>query len=91
MRLIDYFDRGLHRNPQSLCLTAGHRQLSFVQTSVLTHKIGNGLIAHNMKTEMVGAVLSPNDIDAFTCILGILRAGMAWMPINARNSLDDTI
>ncbi len=91
MRLIDYFDRGLHRNPQSLCLTDGHRQLSFVQTSVLTHKIGNGLIAHHMKPEMVGAVLSPNDMDAFTCILGILRAGMAWMPINARNSLDDNI
>lgn len=40
---------------------------------------------------MAAAVLSHNDVDAFACILGILRAGLAWMPLNARNSLDDNL
>ena len=91
MRLIDYFDRGVSRNPQGVCLIDGERTLTFTQTSELTHRLANGLIAHSMKPLMVGAVLSPNDIDAFACILGLLRAGMAWMPLNARNSLDDNI
>ena len=91
MRLIDYFDRGVSRNPQGACLIDGERTLTFTQTSELTHRLANGLIAHSMKPLMVGAVLSPNDIDAFACILGLLRAGMAWMPLNARNSLDDNI
>ena len=91
MRLIDYFDRGVSRNPQGACLIDGERTLTFTQTSELTHRLANGLIAHSMKPLMVGAVLSPNGIDAFACILGLLRAGMAWMPLNARNSLDDNI
>lgn len=89
MRLIDYFDRGVSQNPLGVCLNDGERKLTFVETSELTHRMANGLIANGMKPLMVGAVLSPNDMDAFACILGILRAGMAWMPLNARNSLDD--
>lgn len=91
MRLIDYFDRGVSRNPKGVCLTDGQRSLSFTETSAITHRIGKGLIENGMKPQMVGAVLSPNDIDAFACILGILRAGLAWMPLNARNSLEDNI
>lgn len=91
MRLIDYFDRGATRNPQGACLIDGDRSLTFAETSTLTHRMANGLIAGGMRPLMVGAVLSPNDMDAFACILGILRAGMAWMPLNARNSLEDNI
>jgi len=91
MRLIDYFDRGVRRNPQGACLIDGARSLSFTETSECTHRIANGLMANGMQPLQVGAVLSPNDMDAFTCILGILRAGMSWMPLNARNSLDDNI
>ena len=91
MRLIDYFDRGLSRNPHGVCLTDGHRSLTFTETGELTHRIAAGLIAHGMRPQMVGAVLSHNEIDAFACILGILRAGMAWMPLNARNSLEDNV
>ena len=57
----------------------------------MTHRIGSGLIANGLAPQAVAAVLSPNDIDAFACILGILRAGCAWMPLNARNALDDNI
>ena len=91
MRLIDYFDRGVTRNPHGACLVDGERSLSFTETSELTHRLANGLIAGGMQPLMVGAVLSPNDMDAFACILGILRAGMAWMPLNARNSLEDNV
>ena len=91
MRLIDYFDRGVTRNPHGACLIDGERSLSFTETSELTHRLANGLIAGGMQPLMVGAVLSPNDMDAFACILGILRAGMAWMPLNARNSLEDNV
>lgn len=91
MRLIDYFDRGASRNPSGVCLTDGQRSLTYTQTSELTHRIGQGLIANGMQPQTVGAVLSPNDMDAFACILGILRAGMAWMPLNARNSLEDNV
>ena len=91
MRLIDYFDRGAALYPDRVCLTDERRSLSFREVRSLTHRIGNGLAGHGIRPQRVGAVLSHNDIDAFTCILGILRAGCAWMPLNARNSLEDNI
>ena len=91
MRLIDYFDRGVSRCPDRVCLTDERRSLTFRETATLTHRIANGLIANGITPATAAAVLSHNDIDAFACILGILRAGGAWMPINARNSLDDNV
>lgn len=91
MRLIDYFDRGATLHPERVCLTDESRSLSFREVRRFTNRVGNGLIAHGVRPQRVGAVLSHNDIDAFACILGILRAGCAWMPLNARNSLEDNI
>ena len=89
MRLIDYFDRGAKRYPERVCLTDERRQLSYREVEALTHRIGLALIANGIEAQTVGAVLSHNDIDAFACILGLLRAGCAWMPVNARNSVED--
>jgi acyl-CoA synthetase (AMP-forming)/AMP-acid ligase II len=89
MRLIDFFDRGAAMYPERACMTDERRTLSFREVGALTHRIGSGLIANGIAPQAVAAVLSPNDIDAFACILGILRAGCAWMPLNARNSLED--
>lgn len=91
MRLIDFFDRGASLYPDRVCLTDEVRSRSFREVATLTHRIGNGLIANSLKPQAVAAALSPNDIDAFACILGILRAGCAWMPLNARNAIDDNI
>ncbi|MBU3738021.1 MAG: AMP-binding protein [Rhodoferax sp.] len=89
MRLIDHFDRGALRHPDGVCLTDGRRSLSYADTRTLSCRIAQALIGSGMQPRMAGAVLSHNDMDAFACILGILRSGMAWMPLNARNSLDD--
>jgi len=91
MRLIDFFDRGVALDPERACLADKHRSLSFREVQRRTHRIANQLIAGGLTPQAVGAVLSPNDIDAFSCILGILRGGGAWMPLNARNAVDDNI
>lgn len=91
MRLIDFFDRGVSLNPHRPCLVNSSSTQSFRDVQLRTHRIGSNLVRGGMKPEMVGAVLSHNDVTAFECILGILRAGGAWMPLNARNSIDDNI
>lgn len=34
-----------------------------------------------------GAVLAPNDALGFVCSLGLLRAGVAWIPLNPRDAI----
>jgi acyl-CoA synthetase (AMP-forming)/AMP-acid ligase II len=91
MRLIDFFDRGAVLFPDRPCLVGGGVSLSFRETQRRTHQIASRLIARGLAPQAGAAVLSPNDADAFSCILGILRAGSAWMPLNARNAVDDNV
>ncbi len=89
MRLIDFFDRGAALYPDRACLVGGEVSLTFAEVQKRTHRVANRLISAGLAPQMGAAVLSPNDADAFSCILGILRAGGAWMPLNARNAVDD--
>jgi len=91
MRLIDFFDRGAALYPERPCLVGGTVSLSFRETQRRTHRIANQLIKGGLAPQAGAAVLSPNDADAFSCILGILRAGGAWMPLNARNAVEDNV
>lgn len=91
LRLIDYFDRGVSLDPERDCLVQDDRSLSFGEVQRLTHRIGNALIAEGIARGHRAAVYSPNDAMAFVCVLGILRAGAAWVPINARGALAENV
>jgi len=92
MRLIDFFDKGVALGPDRTCLVdLDGQSLSFGDTQKMSYRIGNALIAAGVQPQRAAAVLSPNDLHAFVCILGILRSGAAWMPANARNAMEDNI
>lgn len=91
LRLIDYFDRGVSLNPKRDCFIQGGRRVTFGETQRLTHTIGNALIAEGISKGRQAAVYSPNDAMAFICVLGILRACAAWVPINARGAIAENV
>jgi acyl-CoA synthetase (AMP-forming)/AMP-acid ligase II len=85
MRVIDFFDRGVALDPQRVCLKDATVTRTFSDVQLRTYRIANALIADGLKPEDKAAVYSPNAATAFECLLGILRAAGAWVPINARN------
>ena len=91
LRVIDYFDRGVALDPERDCLVQGDRRLAFGEVQRLTHGIGNALVAEGITGGRRAAVYSPNDAMAFVCVLGILRAGAAWVPINARGAMTEHV
>ncbi|MEO1997712.1 MAG: AMP-binding protein, partial [Planctomycetaceae bacterium] len=91
VQLIDFFDRGAELWPDRDCFHDGHVAASYRETSETSHRIANGLRAAGLKEGAKVAVYSPNSIRAFECILGILRSGAVWVPLNARNSLETNI
>ena len=86
MRIIDYFDMGVELDPDRDCLVMDGVGKSYRQVQLRTYQIGNALIAEGLTPLSKVAVLSPNDLSAFECVLGILRAECVWSPVNARNS-----
>ena len=91
MRLIDYFDRGFDEFPQRHCLHDGEQGWTYAEVHELSHRIAIGLRAAGLQDGAKVCIYSPNHAMAYACILGTVRAGLAWAPVNARNVIDENI
>ncbi|KUE84769.1 long-chain fatty acid--CoA ligase [Cupriavidus necator] len=89
MAIIDYFDRGLRINPHGIAYIQGERSYSFREIGELSCRIANGLLAEGFGRETKGAVWADNDVTAWSCALGLWRAGMAYIPVNGRNAPEE--
>lgn len=92
MQLIDLFDRGLSRGPDAPCfIQPGGRTLTYAQVDALSHRIANGLHAAGVGKGDNVALLSANHLMTFVSVLGTIRSNGVWMPVNARNAIDESI
>jgi len=89
MRAIDLFDQGADAFPDRDCFRWGERALVYREVQQLSRRIARGLVEGSFTPGTKAAVFSPNDPFAFACILGLLRAGLVWLPVNPRNSVEE--
>lgn len=85
MRVIDYFDKGVALDPDRPLAVSDDLTLTFRDGQELSWGIARGLYAAGFVLGDGVAVLAPNDPRAFAAMLGLWRAGGAWIPLNARN------
>jgi acyl-CoA synthetase (AMP-forming)/AMP-acid ligase II len=82
MAVSDFFDRGWRANPDGAAFVAGERAYTYTEIGELSCRVGNALLDRGIGREAKGAVLAGNDPLAWACVLGLWRAGMAWVPVN---------
>ena len=82
MAVSDFFDRGWRANPDGAAFIAGERAYTYNEIGELSCRVGNALLGRGVGHEVKGAVLAGNDPLAWACVLGLWRAGMAWVPVN---------
>jgi len=90
MRLSDYLDKGASVHPSGApCLTtagpAGGTVKSYAEVQRLSWSVGRALARSGIMPGDKVAILSGNDPVAFSCVLGVSRAGAVWCPVNPRN------
>ena len=91
MRLSDYLDKGVSSHPgDAPCLTladpgAGDTIRSYAEVQRLSWSVARALARSGVQPGDKVAILSGNDPVAFTCLLGVSRAGGVWCPVNPRN------
>ena len=88
MLLIDFFDRAVRHYPDREAFVKDKRIVTYQQAQQRTEKIAQLIHGLSGDRELKVGVLSANDIAAFECVLGCIRAGAVWVPLNARNSMD---
>jgi acyl-CoA synthetase (AMP-forming)/AMP-acid ligase II len=91
MRAIDFFDRSALFHPDRLCVADGSVRLTYEDVRDVSLQIASKLIDEGLDEESKVGVLCPNVAIAIPTILGTIRSGCSWLPVNARNSLDDNI
>ncbi|VVN82134.1 class I adenylate-forming enzyme family protein [Pseudomonas fluorescens] len=89
MAIIDFYDRGWGINPAGVAYIQGERCYTFDEVGELSCRVANKLLALGLPKETKGAIWSANDVTAWACTLGLWRANMTWIPVNARNSAQE--
>jgi len=91
MRAIDYFDKGAEANPDRVAIIEGNVRIPYRQAREITVKIASAMRAKGLNGEEPAGILSHNDARVLLSMLGIMRAGAVWVPINYRNAVDATV
>lgn len=89
MAVIDFFDRGWGLDPSATAYIQDDRHFSFDTVGRLSCRMAHKLLSLGLPKGTKGAVWSGNDVGAWTCTLGLWRANMTWIPVNARSSAAD--
>src|SRR5271163_656058 len=88
MRAIDYFDKSADLYPERIAILDGDTRHSYADTRTFSERIARGMWNRGVQLEQRAAIYSHNHPAVLFCMLGILRAGAAWVPINFRNATD---
>jgi fatty-acyl-CoA synthase len=91
MRAIDYFDKGAEANLERLAIVDGDSRWSYGQVRDATEGIAQALWANGVRGQEPAGIYSHNDGRVLLCMLGIMRSGAVWVPINYRNALDANV
>jgi acyl-CoA synthetase (AMP-forming)/AMP-acid ligase II len=91
MRAIDYFDKSADLHPSRIAILDGDARYSYGETRTFSERIARGMRASGAEPEQRAAIYSHNHPAVLFCMLGILRAGAAWVPINFRNAEDANV
>ena len=91
MRVIDFFDRSAALYPGRACAIDDDGTVDYAHVEQDSPRIAHALQAAGMGIEDKVAVYAPNCTAAMRCIVGVLRSGAAWLPLNARNAVKENI
>ena len=90
MQAIGYFDKGAEAHADRIALIDGEARFTYRELKSFTHQIAKAMWASGSRVgdEERVAIYSINDARVLWCMLGLMRAGGVWVPVNYRNALD---
>src|SRR5580704_14730393 len=91
MRAIDYIDKGADLYADRIAVIDRDARYSYRELKEASEQIARAMRAAGIQAEDRAAIYSPNDARVLFCMLGLLRAGGVWVPVNARNASEANI
>jgi fatty-acyl-CoA synthase len=91
MRAIDYFDKQAEGLPERIAIVDGATHYTYAEVRHASQQIARAMWAAGLRGEQPVAIYSINDARILLCMLGLMRAGAVWVPINYRNAPDANV
>lgn len=76
------FEQQVKRTPNNIALVFKEEKYTYRQLNSMANKVANYLKNNGIKEENIVAILAENSIDMIVAILGVLKAGGAYLPID---------
>lgn len=81
--LLENFTRQAETDPGRVVLVSGSREMTYGELLARTNRLAHWLIERGAGPETVVAVQIPRSIEFIVAVLGVLRAGAAYLPIES--------
>jgi fatty-acyl-CoA synthase len=91
MRAIDYFDKQAETLLDRTAIIDGDLSYSYADVRSASERIARAMWAAGLRGEQPVAIYSINDARVLLCMLGLMRAGAVWVPLNYRNATDANV
>jgi fatty-acyl-CoA synthase len=91
MRAIDYFDKAAEAYPDRIALVDANTRWAYRELQRASECVARAMWANGLGDEDRVAIFSTNDARVLLCMLALMRAGGAWVPINYRNAADANV
>ncbi|KAL4889775.1 hypothetical protein BDV59DRAFT_204968 [Aspergillus ambiguus] len=80
--IIDIFEQQVISYPEHVVVKDSSRQLTYAQLDYESRFLANWLQSRKLSPETTVAVLAPRSCEAIVAIVGILKAGLAYVPMD---------
>src|SRR5690606_19212585 len=78
-----WFDQRAAQSPDAIAIRCGEQQLSYSELQHRSNQLAHYLIAHGVQPGDNVALVLDRNLHLMTAILGVLKAGAAYVPLDA--------
>ncbi|MFF0090011.1 amino acid adenylation domain-containing protein [Streptomyces canus] len=80
-RVHELFEERVGKHPHAVAAVQGERQWTYAELNSRANQVGRALLARGLEAEGVVAVVMERDLDWMAAVLGVLKAGGVYLPV----------